>query len=106
MKILLGSTRLSNEKEMKLTDSKGYVSFNKAGIDESFYGGRVENVAVTDKDGVYLLVEGDTVFDILVTDLQGLLKAELVYFAKRKLGLDLSENDTKKELVKQIKKAL
>lgn len=103
---LLGALRLDKSTKLNLSDSKGFVSLGKLGLPEDFYGGRVKNLARTEEDDVYLLVDEHDAFDVLVTDLEALTKRQLVFTAERKLGIKLSIDDVKDELKKQIRAKL
>jgi len=64
---LLNSTKIG-DKQYTLQDSRGFVKPEKLGLDDQFYGGRVTNVAKTDKENTYMLLEGMTPIDILIVE--------------------------------------
>ena len=106
MKILLGTNELDKDKILKMEESKGFIIPKKFGLDESFYGGRVENLAKTQYAGVYLVIEKGEVIDLLVNDITSLTKSQICFFAKRKFKKELNVEDKKDDLIKQLKQLI
>lgn len=65
---LLGSL-VYEEKEYTLNDVRVFIDRKDFGLPDGFYGGRVDRVAKTDTEGVYLCMDGMDVIDILIDDI-------------------------------------
>lgn len=65
--VLLGK-RAIGKKTYELNDSQGFVNTTKDPykLPAGFYGGRITNVGKTSQPGVYLLIEGQRVIDLLL----------------------------------------
>lgn len=105
--ILLGTLKLQEDKEtLKLQDSKGFLPLAKLGLPENFYGGRADNLAKTEQTGVYLVIEGKQVIDVIVDDPESLTKAQIAYLAETKFGVNIDTHDKKDEMIEQFTKLL
>jgi len=101
--LLMGTMKIDNDKKpLRLQDSKGFVPLAKLGLNDDFYGGRIDNLAKIDQTGVYLVVEGEHVIDVLIEKTESLTKAQIVSLAETKFGKNLNIKDNKDLLMKQF----
>ena len=97
---LLGTTKLEKDKKpLKMQDSKGFVPLEKLGLPQDFYGGRAENVAKTEQTGVYLIIETNTVIDVLVDKVESLTKAQIDYISEQKFDKSMDQHKKKDEMI-------
>lgn len=82
--LLLGTNKLDDESIKKINESKGFVPIKSLGYGETFYGGRVKNVAKTSVKGVYLLIGKEGVIDIAIESLDCLTKSQIAFLIKLK----------------------
>lgn len=105
--ILLGTLQLQKDKEpLKLQDSKGFIPLASLNLPEHFYGGRVNNLAKTEQEGIYLVVEGKEVIDVLVKEAKNLTKAQIAFLGESKFGENIDTHDNKDEMLEKFVKLL
>lgn len=64
---LIGSTTFQG-RTYTINDVRGFKPITEYGFTIGFYGGRVDKIAGTDHEAVYLCIEGMTAIDILVDE--------------------------------------
>lgn len=97
MGLLLNSLKLGN-KTFKIEDSKGFLDLKTLGLPENFYGGRVEHIAKTETEGIYMCIEKMKAIDIYIPDLKLLGAKELKKIADIK-NIEYKKNFTTEQML-------
>lgn len=78
-----------NDKKFEISDSMGMIPKKNLGLSDSFMGGRKVILVKTARPGVYLVIEGQHIVSMYITDLRQLTTAQLAQVARsRGLGPD------------------
>lgn len=105
---LIGSTTY-NGKTYTINDVRGFKPTADYGYPVGWYGGRVDKIAGTITKGLYLCVEGMTVIDILIDDVEDvgpnyelMTNKELIAILEER-GVEVPKRVTKPKLLELIK---
>lgn len=106
---LIGST-IYDDKTYTINDVRGFKPTGDYGYPIGWYGGRVDKIAATDNEAIFLCIEGMRVIDILIDDtpfveepkaLEDMTNKELVSLLEEK-GIEVPSRATKAQLLELL----